>query len=229
MRQEQQSNRFKGAAWFPENEERVIIGGSGGIGSWLGLYLARAGFMPMIYDFDRVEEHNLGGQLFTQGDIGTLKVTALQQILQKFTGDNVDVFNEEFTLESPSHHFMFSAFDNMAARKTMFNVWKRSIDSCAVTPLFIDGRLEMEQLQIFCVTPETMDKYEREHLFDDSEVEDTECTVRQTTHTAAMIATLMTAFFTNHIANIYTRERLRSVPFYYEFFTPGVFTNLEME
>jgi len=226
MRTESQSNRFKDASWFPQEEEMVIVGGSGGIGSWLSLFLTRAGFMPTVYDFDIVEEHNLGGQLFRNTDINRSKVGALSMIINEFTGDQINVINHAFKIDSPTHHFMFSAFDNMDARKTMFDVWKRSIENCSVTPLFIDGRLEAEQLQIFCVTPETIDEYEQNHLFDDSEVEDTPCTMRQTTHTAAMIATHMTSLFTNHIANIYQREKIRVVPFYYEHFIPGVFTNL---
>lgn len=87
-------------------------------------------------------------------------------------------------------------------------------------------RLEMEQLQIYCVTPDNIEAYE-ETLFDDSDVEDTDCTARQTTHTAAMIATHMTAFFTNHIANIYERQKIRDVPFYYEHFVPASLTITE--
>jgi len=35
-----------------------------------------------------------------------------------------------------------------------------------------------------------------------------------------MIASHMTAFFTNHIANIIERNYIREVPFYYEYFIP---------
>ena len=82
----------------------------------------------------------------------------------------------------------------------------------------------MEQLQIYCVTPDRIDAYEAT-LFDDSEVEDAPCTMKQTSHSAAMIATLMTSFFTNHMVNIYEREHLREVPFHHEFFIPLAMTN----
>ena len=35
-----------------------------------------------------------------------------------------------------------------------------------------------------------------------------------------MIASMMTAFFTNHITNVYAKEIIREVPFYYEFIVP---------
>jgi len=226
MNQTQQHDRHKDAPWFPQNEEPVMIGGAGGIGSWLTMFLNRAGFSPIVYDFDRIEEHNLGGQLFRIQDIGRYKTSAVSTILSEFCGEDISIFNLKIDENSPTHHFMFSAFDNMKARKDLFEVWKRSIPNCSVTPLFIDGRLTMEQLQIFCVTPDKIEQYEA-HLFDDSEVEDAPCTLKQTTHTAAMIASLMTAFFTNHIANIYERKNVRFVPFYYEHFVPLVLTNIE--
>lgn len=218
----QQFDRFKDAPWFPslEHPERVLIGGAGGIGSWLTMFLVRAGFKPVVYDFDTIEEHNLGGQLFTRNNIGRYKVDALQVMISDYCGKHLDTISGPFTENSMSHHFMFSAFDNMEARKTMFNVWKQSFANAVVKPLFIDGRLLMEQLQIFCVTPETADAYEREHLFLDSEVEDAPCTMKQTSHAAAMIASHMTGFFTNHMTNIYEREIVREVPFYYEYVIP---------
>lgn len=221
---QQQFNRFKDAAWFPKENETVMIGGAGGIGSWLTIFLARAGFSPIVYDFDLIEEHNLGGQLFRQVDIGTNKAHALFKIIQEFSNQDISTIAERITENSPSHHFSFSAFDNMKARKDLFETWKRSIEGCPVTPIFIDGRLEMEQLQIFCVTPDRIEAYEQQ-LFDDSEVDDAPCTMKQTSHSAAMIASLMTAFFTNHMTNIYEREVVRDIPFYHEFFIPLALTN----
>lgn len=223
MIQQSQYNRFKDAPWFPKEDETVMIGGAGGISSWLTLFLARAGFKPIVYDFDVIEEHNTGGQLFRISDVGRHKVVALSEIIKEFANDAMSGITTKIDENSPSHHFMFSGFDNMLARRNMFENWKRSINNCAVTPILIDGRLEMEQLQIFCVTPDRIDEYEKT-LFLDSEVEDTPCTMKQTSHAAAMIATLMTSFFTNHMTNIYEREIIRDVPFYYEFFIPLVLT-----
>ena len=220
----QQFDRFKDAPWFPQRDELVMIGGAGGIGSWLAFFLTRAGFKPTIYDFDVIEEHNVGGQLFRNSDVGLPKVSALFNIIKEFCGSEINTFNERIDENSPTHYFMFSAFDNMRARKDLFEVWKKSIPNCPVTPIFIDGRLTMEQLQIFCVTPDRIEEYENEHLFDDSEVEDAPCTMKQTSHSAAMIASHMVGSFTNHITNIYEREIIRDVPFYYEFFIPVTLT-----
>lgn len=137
----QQFDRFKDAPWFPQRDELVMIGGAGGIGSWLAFFLTRAGFKPTIYDFDIIEEHNVGGQLFRNSDVGLPKVSALYNIIKEFCGNEINTVNQRIDENSPTHYFMFSAFDNMRARKDLFEVWKKSIPNCPVTPIFIDGRL----------------------------------------------------------------------------------------
>lgn len=218
------SSRFKDAPWFVGEEKMYcIIGGAGGIGSWLTLLLARAGFSCFVYDFDTLEEHNMGGQLYGKEHIGTPKVEALRSIVRNFTGTDITLKNEQYVETSMTGDFVFSAFDNMQARKDMFNAWKKRVETnkgmAADVPIFIDGRLTMEQMQIFCVTPDKIKEYEK-HLFDDSEVADAPCTMKQTSHSAAMIASHMTGLFTNHITNVKAGEKERALPFKWEFFIP---------
>ena len=78
----------------------------------------------------------------------------------------------------------------------------------------------MEQMQIFCVTIENAKEYADKHLFDDSEVVAENCTMKQTSHSAAMIASLMVGFFTNHLTNVRKKSIIRNVPFEYEYFIP---------
>lgn len=233
------TNRFKDAPWFTgDKEEFCIVGGAGGIGSWLTILLSRAGYLPIVYDFDILEEHNLAGQLYPKEAAKAMlpKVEALKELCKSLTDTVIDVFNEKYTAESMSHHYVFSAFDNMQARKDMFSAWcdyieqwKKDVlsgenpsedpDYMTHTPIFIDGRLTAEQMQIFCVTPDKIDAY-KEHLFDDSEVEDAPCTLKQTSHSAAMIASHMVGFFTNHYTNNVVGDIDRNVPFKWEYFIP---------
>jgi len=231
-------NRFKDASWFPteefNNEYLIDVGGAGGISSWLSLLLTRAGFNIMVHDFDTIEEHNLGGQFFQVNDIGKLKVEALFNNIKLFTGTGINISQEKVTEETEISTLCFSGFDNMKARKDMFNAWKREILSYKdnkqlkelyENAIFIDGRLLMEQMQIFCVTPENMTEYEEKYLFEDSEIEDVVCTLKQTSHSATMIASHMVGFFTNHVTNILSGSKDRVVPFYYEYFIPIDYLN----
>jgi molybdopterin/thiamine biosynthesis adenylyltransferase len=214
-----QRERFKDASWFPKNNERVMIGGAGGIGSWTTFFLIKMGFQATVYDFDTLEEHNLGGQLYRQKDVGKNKTIALLDVMTEFCDFTPSVYTQRIDLDSSTHYYVISAFDNMKARKDLFEVWKKSSRLTKKKPIFIDGRLELEQLQIFCVTPDRISQYE-EHLFDDSEVEDAPCTMKQSSHTAAIIGGLMAGFFANHISNLNTGEDMREVPFFYEYMLP---------
>ena len=220
MEKEKIRGRFKDAPWYIKDDSvEVIIGGAGGIGSWLSFLIARAGFQVTLYDFDQIEIHNMGGQLFNIDQVGTYKVDAIAQLISKFSSVDINVIKEKYVEESFAHLYMFSAFDNMEARKVMFNNWKVVAEQNP-TSIFIDGRLLMEQMQIFCVTPETAEEYEKEHLFNDSEVPDENCTMKQTSHSASLIASLMVGFFTNHITNVLQESKGRQVPFLHEYFIP---------
>ena len=64
--------------------ERIHIIGCGSVGSVVAENLARFGITRMtLYDFDTVEPRNLANQIFTQDDVGRLKVEALADMLHR--------------------------------------------------------------------------------------------------------------------------------------------------
>ncbi|MEM1121323.1 MAG: molybdopterin-synthase adenylyltransferase MoeB [Bacteroidota bacterium] len=82
---------------------RVLVVGSGGLGSPLLLYLAAAGVGHIgIVDFDLVDESNLQRQvLFTVEDIGKSKAeTAKKRLLALNPHLHIQVFNTAFTKEN---------------------------------------------------------------------------------------------------------------------------------
>ncbi len=79
---------------------KVLVVGSGGLGSPLLLYLTAAGVGTIgILDFDRVDDSNLQRQvLFTNDDVGKLKVNAAKQRLEKLNPYiNIVTHNEKLT------------------------------------------------------------------------------------------------------------------------------------
>ena len=209
-------SRFRDAAWYGNIETLttpIVVGGAGGIGSWLTLFLARmlSESHLFLYDFDMVEEVNMAGQLFGRQHIGMSKVNAIQDIVTSYTDyAKLSAQDEKYTIDSLKSPIMFSCFDNMEARKVMFNNWL-SESPKHENAVFIDGRLLAEQLQVFIVTPETAKRYQKEFLFDDFEVEDVNCSYKQTTHFAATIAAKMVQGFTNWLI-----KDEAEVPFIYE-------------
>ncbi|MCD8376447.1 MAG: ThiF family adenylyltransferase [Oscillospiraceae bacterium] len=62
--------------------ERIHIIGCGSVGSTIATLLVRSGLTKLtLWDFDRVEAHNVVNQQFRQQDVGKLKVEALHAIL----------------------------------------------------------------------------------------------------------------------------------------------------
>ena len=215
-------SRFSGAPWFPTEEVDIIVGGAGGIGSWVCLLLARAGFMPHVYDNDLFEEHNMAGQFCKSADITSPKVEAIKHSIIDYAQVVINTNQELYTPESPTHNFVMAGFDNILSRRIMFNNWRTKYGQDP-NSIFIDGRLSAEQLQIFCViggNSENIERYEREYLFDDADVEEPVCTFKQTSHAASMIASHMVAFFTNHYTNVVLGSQTRIVPFYWEYLIP---------
>lgn len=69
----------------PEKDNsRVHIIGCGSVGSTVAENLARCGVTKMtLWDFDKVEEHNIVNQMFTEEDVGKPKTEALLDILSR--------------------------------------------------------------------------------------------------------------------------------------------------
>lgn len=230
---EPQFGRVKGASWFPLLYKKdVMVLGQGGIGSWTSLLLSRIGVRLHIFDMDTYEVHNMTGQIVKLDHIGKSKVEAMSSVIRDFSPTcDVTCYEEKYTEDSQSNDIMICGFDNMVARKTAFSRWKEYLLQEGIdksTCFFQDGRLLAEHLQIFNIPgdkPELIEKYEKEYLFNDADVAEVECTFKQTSHCAAMIASHMVGFLTNWISNVDKKSKgqpaARAVPFFYEYLIPA--------
>jgi len=215
--------RFSSAEWFNIiHDTSVIIGGAGGISSWLAMLLARTNVRSLcLYDNDKVETVNLAGQFFRVRDVGKYKVIAITDLLREmsdFYGCNY--YKELYTQHSEISPIMMCGFDNMEARKVFFNNWKKNFltDEDKSKCLLIDGRLSAECLQVYCIQgdDEASIKYYQDHcLFSDEEADHTVCSYKQTSFMANMIAGTMVNLFVNWCAN--KAGGFRPIPFFTEY------------
>ena len=103
--------------------ERLTICGAGALGSHLADNLARQGFRQLrVIDRDRVEEHNVGTQLYGESDIGAWKVEALRQRLFRATGVEIETLRKELTDRTvrsllTDGGLVIDAFDNSTSRR----------------------------------------------------------------------------------------------------------------
>jgi len=106
---------------------RITLCGVGALGSNLADNLARHGALNLrAIDHDRVEEHNISTQIYTQADVGAYKVEALRKQLFRATGIEIDAVRKELaeanarTLLKESG-LIVDCFDNSAARSLVQN------------------------------------------------------------------------------------------------------------
>ena len=140
--------RFSELMWYDPNHD-IIVGGVGGIGSWLAMLLGRAGYKLFLFDDDVIDETNMAGQLYKVSDIGKYKGAAVQEAIYAYSNNPDVTVMCRYEADSEYCPIMFSCFDNMEARKLLFENWAAGEDRS----VFIDGRMLAESFQIFAVTP----------------------------------------------------------------------------
>lgn len=213
------SRRFHNSLWFDTIASLSIsLVGIGGIGSHTAFCLARLCPNQLrLYDPDRVEAINMAGQLFRHTDIGRHKTEALSGLIHETTNTLTRCFYYPVTRDSRYHFtdtdIMVCGLDNMETRKACWEIFKEE----PTIKLFIDGRLSLENLQIFCILKDDIEaykEYEEKWLFPSSEAIEAPCGAKQTTFTAALIGALITNLVINYATNQALKLEVRPLPFY---------------
>jgi molybdopterin/thiamine biosynthesis adenylyltransferase len=77
-------------------DQRLTICGVGALGSHLADNLARQGFEQIrAIDRDRIEEHNVSTQIYSESDVGAWKVDVLRQRVFRATGIEIEAIRKE--------------------------------------------------------------------------------------------------------------------------------------
>jgi molybdopterin/thiamine biosynthesis adenylyltransferase len=104
-------------------EAHITVCGAGALGGQLVEQLVRQGARRLrIIDFDRVEAHNIGSQVYDEGDIGALKVEALRSRCFRATSAEIEAINKRMTSENIAKllrgaDLVCDTFDNRDARR----------------------------------------------------------------------------------------------------------------
>lgn len=107
----------------------ILICGCGAIGSNIAVNLVRQGFSNVVLvDFDRIEEKNLGTQVYIEHDIGRLKSETLKHILCDISSVvNVEAFTFKLTPQkikkvTKNVDLIIDAFDNSESRQLLKDI-----------------------------------------------------------------------------------------------------------
>lgn len=176
----------------------VTIIGAGGIGSFVGQFLAKMGVTDItVYDFDEVEEHNLPNQMYPQEALGLPKAKALAVELERLDPTvQVTVHEERVTSETALKGVVISAVDSMPARK---EIWKAVKMNMGV-PLFIDARMGAEIGQVRALRPIQPKQISRFEQSLEGKAVDLPCTAKAIVYNGGMIASI--------ISNMVKREAM---------------------
>lgn len=112
-------------------QQRVMVVGCGGVGSWVGYFLGLAGVAELeLYDGDEIVEHNLNRLPFMRDNIGQPKSVALANLIKKARPDivvraygNFDQWHQE-NVDAAS--FMVVSTDSLKSRKMCYEAAKAS-------------------------------------------------------------------------------------------------------
>lgn len=131
----------------PEKDQaRIHIVGCGSVGSTVAENLARCGVTKMtLWDFDKVEPHNIVNQMFDQNDVGKLKAEALKDILTDINpeiSDYIEVKPEGWQGKLMSG-YIFLCVDSIELRR---EIVEKHFDSPYVKAVF-DFRTLLESAQ----------------------------------------------------------------------------------
>ena len=221
------TSRFSGTEWYEEiQKKKITFAGLGGIGSWSCLLIGRMALQTFsLFDDDKVEMTNMSGQLYSRNQLGKYKAEAMRELLSQYTSTISTYANRRrFTEDDVPSDIMICGFDNMEARKTFFISWMKHMRFMSEEQkkqcLFIDGRLSIDTLQVFCIQGtdvEAQGRYEENYLFSDEEADETICSMKQTSYLAAMIGSVITNLFTNWVANSLDPIIPYDLPFYTEY------------
>jgi molybdopterin/thiamine biosynthesis adenylyltransferase len=122
----------------------VTLCGAGALGSLLADNLARQGFRRLrAIDHDRVEEHNVGTQLYGLADVGAPKADVLRNRLFRTVELEIDAVAKELTERNArkllaGSDVVVDTFDNSASRRTVQDHCREAGLVCLHVGLYAD-------------------------------------------------------------------------------------------
>jgi hypothetical protein len=141
-------NVFSPDQW---GSRRIDVIGAGATGSKVVVSLAKLGITNIhVWDFDKVEPHNIANQVFGNEDIGKFKVDALKELVELQTGTKITAHNERVDGTQELGHVVFLLTDTMSSRKEIF---AKGLKFKLRTKLMIETRIGSDGGRIYVINP----------------------------------------------------------------------------
>lgn len=128
-------------------DKKILVVGCGAIGSKIVTSLIKLGLENItVYDFDKVEAHNIANQDFNINQIGMSKVNAIKDFATANEA-NIKVHEEKCSsdmIKSNIFHYAFIAVDTLEGRKELIDALTRNVS----IELIIETRMGSDEVQI---------------------------------------------------------------------------------
>ena len=180
------------------------IVGCGAIGSSTALQLIRMGAHNFyLYDFDKVELHNIGVSEYINEDVGQFKVDALKCRLKAIMENiYVNTFNKKLEDYYPDYsmnqNIVILGVDSMSTRLEIMEILCSHVDK---PDLVIDGRMGSEQFQQYVFKNISIKKYKKT-WYSDKESDTEPCNMKATSYCSNMSG----SFICNAIRKYITKQ-----------------------
>ena len=191
------------------NDYVYHILGCGAIGSSAATQLCRMGAEVFsLYDFDIVEEVNIGVSEYNQKDVGKYKVEALEEHLASIN-PNVIVYTHKkkfmeyvYTPTGNNRDLAILGFDSMASRlEAVKELCSTQYPKEYKPQYIIDGRMGAEHYQQYILKKPTISKYKKDWYPDDVGSEEP-CNAKATSYCSNMSG----SFISNAIRKVITGQ-----------------------
>lgn len=153
-------------------DAQLNVVGCGAVGSHVAEQLARMGCRNIhLWDFDKVEPHNISNQMFKQSDIGRPKVEAVRDMMIEINDDLKDKITiHPDGLKAPwiVNGYIFMCADSMVVRKAIVAANKVNPNAIAA----FDFRMRLTDAQHYAADlrrPSMVKDFERTMNFTDEE------------------------------------------------------------
>jgi hypothetical protein len=167
----------------------ITIIGLGAIGSTCAVWLGKMGCVGITaYDPDVIQDHNWSNQMYTDQQIGTLKASAIIEVMEQFGGHTPNAVPARY-VDQPLSEVVISAVDSMESRLT---IW-RSVREKPDVRLYLDARMGLETLMVYAIRPQIREDrvaYSQRLVPDDQALQEP-CTARTVCYTPLMAASIL--------------------------------------
>ena len=170
----------------------VTIIGLGAIGSTCAVWLGKMGCVGITaYDPDVIQDFNWSNQMYRDGDIGSLKASALIDVMEQFGGHTPNAIPRQYE-DQPLTEVVIAAVDSMESRKI---IWK-SVREKSDVRLYLDARMGLETLIVYAIRPQIREDrvvYSQSLVPDDQALQEP-CTARTICYTPLMASSIVCNF-----------------------------------